>query len=316
MTFSTGFLFAGRQGRNILWESNPTTKTDLEGVPGLQDTLGDAGVEEALEDEDSNALERVKYCEDVGQTDTVDGQVEEADHPGGAEEEDEQGDALDVGDDKADVLFACFESVEDHLVGGKEEEPEVAADNDDCRQNEGEDEVVVKPEPAVGAGAVAAGLVRVWPVAHVPRQDVVLRAHGGEDQEVGDKGTQDNQEGKGVSKNQVLFLPARGGCIKDLDQHQVYLETLQQHPGEGCQKEVVKAGSDNSAGDGVLGGRDPEEKDDFRSEEADAEVGVDDIPLRLELLEDDYCDCEKHTNYGDREADISDVVEVGVILSH
>ena len=36
------------------------------------------------------------------------------------------------------IGYACFESVEYHLVGAKEEEQEVAADDNDCKQNEDE----------------------------------------------------------------------------------------------------------------------------------------------------------------------------------
>jgi hypothetical protein len=75
----------------------------------------------------------------------------------------------------------------------------------------------------------------------------------------------------------------------------------------------VKCGGDDAAGDGVIRGRYAEEKDDFGSEETDAEVNVDDIPLRLDLLAEEYGDGPEHTDDGDGEADIGDEVEVRVV---
>ena len=78
----------------------------------------------------------------------------------------------------------------------------------------------------------------------------------------------------------------------------------------------MKGGGDDAAGDGVIRGRDAEEEDDFGGEETDAEVDMDDIPLRLDLLTDEYGDGEEHTDNGDGEADIGDEVEVRVVHRH
>ena len=78
----------------------------------------------------------------------------------------------------------------------------------------------------------------------------------------------------------------------------------------------MKAGGDDAAGDGVLRGRDAEEKDDFGSEETDAEVDMDDIPLRLDLLAEEYGDGQEHRDDRDGEADLGDEVEVRVVHRH
>ena len=78
----------------------------------------------------------------------------------------------------------------------------------------------------------------------------------------------------------------------------------------------MKGGGDDAAGDGVIRGRDAEEEDDFGSEETDTEVDMDDIPLRLDLLADEYGDGEEHADDGDGEADIGDEVEVRVVHGH
>ena len=99
--------------------------------------------------------------------------------------------------------------MEDHLVDGKGEEAEVAANDDDGGDDEGEYEVVVDPEPAVVRGAVAAVEVKVHGT-HGPQlaaqQGQHVRGEGvGEDerQVVRDEGDKDDDEGEEVADGEV-----------------------------------------------------------------------------------------------------------------
>ena len=116
--------------------------------PHTLETVSHIVVEQTLEHKDSDALQGVENCEGVGKVDVVDGQVEQAEDPGGAQEEDQQGDPLDIGDQQLDVSGACVELVEDHGVDCIEQKGKVGADDDGRRNDEGEDKVIVNSKPA------------------------------------------------------------------------------------------------------------------------------------------------------------------------
>ena len=99
--------------------------------------------------------------------------------------------------------------MEDHLVDGKGKEAEVAADDDDGGDDEGENEVVVDPEPAVVRGAVAAEEVPVHgthgPQLPAQQGEHVRREGVGDDerQAVHDEGDKDDDQGEEVADREV-----------------------------------------------------------------------------------------------------------------
>ena len=69
------------------------------------------------------------------------------------------------------------------------------------------------------------------------------------------------------------------GRIEHLDQELVDLVTLEKHPGEGGEKEIMKKYRDERAVEGVGSLGDPEEEDQLRREEIDTEIEVNDVSL-------------------------------------
>ena len=88
----------------------------------LSEIVPHVDVQQTLEHKDADALQGVQDGECVGKVDVVEGKVEEAENPGGPQEEDEQDDPFDIREQQLDVHFACVELVEDHGVEGVDEE--------------------------------------------------------------------------------------------------------------------------------------------------------------------------------------------------
>ena len=114
----------------------------------LSEIVPHVDVQQTLEHKDAEALQGVQDGECVGKVDVVEGKVEEAENPGGPQEEDEQDDPFDIGEQQLDIHRACVELVEDNGVEGVDEEAKVDADDNGSRNDEGEDEVIVDSKPA------------------------------------------------------------------------------------------------------------------------------------------------------------------------
>ena len=102
-------------------------------------------------------MEAVEDGEDICNDQTVDDKVEEAKNPGATQEAHEDTNTFHIREYYVlAALIAHLDLVEEHGVDGKSEEPDVAEDNNDCRDDETEDKVIVHSEPTEIFGSITA----------------------------------------------------------------------------------------------------------------------------------------------------------------
>ena len=262
-------------------------------MQGFVDVLPDLLVLEAVEEEDENALEAVQDGEDVGHGHGRLVQVEQAKCPRQTQEEhqdewstdpdpvrrkskkrwvtlrkrDEESHFSIPGVSQTGLLFTLHDSwrglmavhdpnsqsQEDEiglLKKKREKETFIVWSNWDGingkRETYGEDEndwsdkakdkVIVSSEPAVIQCAVAEG--------------------------IDDWGDGHDEDGHSVAA-EVIPLDARFVRLEDLDQHDVQLESLQEHPHEGAEEEKVEEAGDEAADDPVVSRVDARQEDDL-----------------------------------------------------
>ena len=108
-----------------------------------------AWVEKALEYKDTHALHTVEDGEDVREHYAVDSKVEQSEYPGAAKETHEYTDTFHVGHDYVMIPCICsLDLVEEHGVDCKNEESDVAEDDNNRRDDETEHKMIVNSEPA------------------------------------------------------------------------------------------------------------------------------------------------------------------------
>jgi hypothetical protein len=127
--------------------------------------------------------------------------------------------------------------------------------DEDDGPDEAKDEVIIGPEPTVFARPVAGGVDR--------------------------GGDADDASGKAVAE-QVVQADAGALALKHLDEEDVDLEALEEHPHEGGEEEVVEESGDDAAEGTVRRRLDAKEEEELSDEEAEAEVLVDRRAVALE----------------------------------